>query len=207
MSFVDAKITGVGTLIVEDQSQQNHDDLRDAYVRAVRDSANLSMEVLQNSMHLNRQANLTGPLSPERAQFLDGLVAGAKTALHSRNWTALEPAAKALAKATFDYALQTGGDAFPGRYRNATLAWAASTVALSGDDSTAEGMVLGLELESHIYGFLNDGFANRPSPGPVLISLTVQSASNADLAGTLSARVRDSLGREQFVSCGSGGTA
>lgn len=126
-----------------------YDQLRDAYVKAIRDSANVSAQVLQNSMSLKRQGNLTRPLTLENSSLLEASIGPAQAALDAHNWGALEPAAKELAKVTFNLGLETGLALFSPRYRNATLAWAAAQIALSGDNETAASMVQGLRLESH----------------------------------------------------------
>lgn len=131
---------------------QNHDRLRDAYVQAIRDSANASVLVLENSLFLNREANVTAPLNQEQTARLHDLRDRVKGDIQAQNWTSLEAAARELGAAFFDAALRTGAQPLARDYSNATVAWAAAKVALSGDNDTAASMARGLRFGSHLYG-------------------------------------------------------
>lgn len=130
---------------------QIYDLSRDTYIHAIRDSTNLSVRVLENSMFFNREANLTKPLTQAWLELLDLVQGRAEIALNSRNWSELEPAARDLMAMLFYEGLRTGAPLLAQKYRNATVAWAAAVVASSGDPEAAARMVEGLSLESHFF--------------------------------------------------------
>ncbi|MEM3208299.1 MAG: carboxypeptidase-like regulatory domain-containing protein [Halobacteria archaeon] len=167
-SLTSEDINATRQWIADNKAQIVNGNLSSAYRLVAREFWNgtaaqvdTAVAALENSVYWNTFYNRTRPLEDSLPQLTryTRLSEAVGENLSDRNWSDVKTTASELAPLTWDLALSTGQFKFVDAYRNASVATAAATVALGGDEGLAVNVTQNLKFQSHVFISRADEFA------------------------------------------------